>query len=294
MIWQLLLEAVGLIPLLIVILMVLWRKHLMDRDTRRDPLTTELLRLPGDSLQARMESLAERHLDKLILTVALGLMLALLLAIRRIGNNPAPWQFLDTLLLLSGIIAAFVVGWKVTQVMPERRRLRQGLRSEQATAQEMAAALSGDNRLIHDVQAGEFNIDHVVITPSGVFAVETKSRLKPPTGNGPAKVKYDGKTLDFGTWQETKPVEQAARQARWLANYLKQSTGKPYEVTAVLALPGWFTDATVRMTDGMVRVINPKNARYTVFPPNPKQTLSPESIQQAAFQIQQLAKAKTE
>lgn len=294
MILQLLLETIGLAPLLVVALMVLWRLKQMDRDQRRDPLTTDLLRLPGDSLQERMDALMDKHLDRLLLVMVSGLMLALLIAIRRIGENPTPWQWLDSALLVLGLVAALIIGRKITQVMPERRRLRQGLRAEQATAQEMAAALAGDNRLIHDVQAGEFNIDHVVITPCGVFAVETKSRLKPPSGGDRAKVKYDGKVLDFGTWQETKPVEQAARQARWLAGYLKKSTGKPYTVTPVLALPGWYVETTVRIGDDMVRVINPKNTRYTVFPPNPKQPLDAESIQQADHMIQQLAKAKTE
>jgi hypothetical protein len=61
-----------------------------------------------------------------------------------------------------------------------------------------------------------------------------------------------------------------------------------------LALPGWYVETTVRIGDDMVRVINPKNTRYTVFPPNPKQPLDAESIQQADHMIQQLAKAKTE
>ncbi len=294
MIWQMLLEVFGLIPLLIVVVMVLWRLKQMNRDPRLDPLTTELLRLPGDGLQARMAQLEERHLDKLLLAMVLGLMLALLISIRRIGDTPVPWQLLDTILILGGIVAAVVVGWQITQVMPERRRLRQGLRAEQATAQEMAAALAGDNRLIHDVQAGEFNIDHVVITPGGVFAVETKSRLKPPSGNDRAKVKYDGKTLDFGTWRETKPLEQAARQAQWLASYLKKATGRPYAVTPVLALPGWYVENVASIGGDMVRVINPKNTRYIVLPPNPKNPLDAEAIQQADYMIQQLAKAKTD
>lgn len=294
MIWPLLFDFIGLVPLLIVVSIVMWRKRLLDQDTRRDPLTTELLRLPGDSLQTRMEDLGEQHQDQVLKVFTLGLLLALLVAIRRIGDTPAPWQWTDGILLLAGIIWASLIGWKITKTMPLRRRLRQALRAEQATAQEMADALIGDNRLIHDVQAGEFNIDHVVITPGGVFAVETKSRLKPPSGSDRGKVKYDGKSLDFGTWKETKPLEQAARQALWLAKYLKKSTGRSYAVTPVLALPGWYVETATRMDDDMVRVINPKNTRFVVFPQKPKQPLDAEAIQQAAFQIEKLAQAKTE
>lgn len=236
----------------------------------------------------------ESRIDRVMYVVTLGLMMALLIAMRRVGETPIPWSLFDTILLVTAAAAAVLMGRRITQGMPELRQYRQALRAEQATAQEMGTALAGDNRLIHDVQAGEFNIDHAVITPAGIFAVETKSRLKPPTGNGAPKVKYDGKILDFGTWHETKPLEQAERQARWLEDYLKRSTGEFYPVTPVLALPGWFIETTVRPTQGMVRVINPKNCQWLLLPPKQAARLDPAAIQRAAFQIEKLAQAPQE
>lgn len=170
----------------------------------------------------------------------------------------------------------------------------QAIRAEQATAQELSASLAGDNRIIHDAQAKDFNIDHVVITPVGVFAVETKSRLKPPAGQGAeaVKVRYNGKQLEFPTWTETKPIEQAARQARWLSDYLKQSTGEVFPVFAVLALPGWWVEYTGRITDDMVRVINPKKAQWLLLPEKQSARLDSAAIQKAAFQIERLAKVE--
>lgn len=43
MIWPLITEFIGLIPMFIVVGMVLRRKRQLDKDSRRDPLTTELL-----------------------------------------------------------------------------------------------------------------------------------------------------------------------------------------------------------------------------------------------------------
>jgi len=294
MIWPLITEFIGLIPMFIVVGMVLWRKRQLDKDSRRDPLTTELLRLPGESLQCRLEAMMDKHIEKLVLLVSLGLMTGLLIAVRRIGEHPMPWGVVDTVLFLGAMVAAVVIGLKLTQAMPERRRYHQALRAEQATAQEVAAALIGDNRLIHDVQAGEFNIDHVVITPTGIFAIETKSRLKPPVGNGTPKVKYDGRILDFGSWQETKPIDQATRQAHWLEEYLKRSTGDTHSVTPVLALPGWFVESTVRLTDRMVRVINPKNSQWLLLPQRQSVQLDSATIQRVAFQIEKLAQAPEE
>ena len=71
--------------------------------------------------------------------------------------------------------------------------------------------------------------------------METKSRLKPRRGDRDgAKVTYDGAFLSFPGWTEAEPIEQARRQAKWLATELSKAVGEPVHVSPVLALPGWF------------------------------------------------------
>lgn len=292
--WQLLLETIGLLPIFVLLGFVLWKRHRLDQIDRRDPITTELRNLPGQSLQSQSDDLYDSRLDHFVLALSAGLMVALIISIRRLAMEVRPWDWLDTLLLLSAIALAIYLGRKVAQEMPRQRQIKHAIRAEQATAQELAASLAGSNRVIHDLQAGEFNIDHVAITPAGVFAVETKSRLKPPAGNGSPKVKYDGKSLDFGSWKETKPVDQADRQARWLANYLRESTGEAFPVTAVLALPGWYVERTAPIKPNMVQVINPKNSGWLLLPENKPPRLDPKAIQRAAFALEKLAQSKTD
>ncbi len=198
---------------------------------------------------------------------------------------------MDTTVLIATIGLALHFGRQIAREMPRQRQIKQAIRAEHATAQELAASLAGNNRIIHDVLAKDFNIDHVVITPSGVFAVETKSRLKPPVGNGAnaVKVKYNGRQLEFPGWTETLPLEQASRQARWLANYLREATGERLPVFAVLALPGWFIENTARITDDMVRVINPKKSQWLLLPEKRPALLDSAAIQRAAFAIEKLA-----
>ncbi|UCV14155.1 nuclease-related domain-containing protein [Quatrionicoccus australiensis] len=289
MIWGLVLEIIGLVPLLILVALVLWKKRQLDREERRDPILTELRVLPAHSLRERQDKIVETRIDNLIYVLTVGLLTALFISSRRIDMATLAWDWLDILFIVLAIGSALYFGRRVTRDMPLQLKYRQGIRAEQAVAQELAASLAGDNRIIHDIQAGEFNIDHVVITPVGVFAVETKSRLKPPAGNGSPRVKYDGKRLEFPGWSETKPIEQAARQAKWLADYLQKSTGETFPVFAVLALPGWFIDYSVRVTEQMVRVINPKNSGWLLLPGKQPIRLDPPAIQRAAFQIEKLA-----
>lgn len=291
MILQLLIEAIGLLPLFALVAAVEWQRRQLDRDERRDPITTDLRSLPGHSLQERLDKLYESRMDKVVLALVGGLMVALLIATRRITTEFRPWEWMDTIFLIAAIGLALHFGRQIARDIPRQRQIKQAIRAEQATAQELAASLAGDNRIIHDVQGKGFNIDHVVITPAGVFAVETKSRLKQPAGNGASavKVKYNGRQLEFPGWTETKPVEQASHQARWLANYLREATGERLPVFAVLALPGWHIENTARISDDMVRVINPKKSQWLLLPEKRPVLLTAAAIQRAAFAIEKLA-----
>ncbi len=291
MISQFLMVMLGITPILIVFALLTWKKRRLDADERREAITTELRNLPAASLQKQSDELVDRQVERLYSAVVIGLVTALTIVSRRATADFSNWNLLDTVLLLVVLGSGVYYGRQMVKEMPHGRRLKNAIRAEHATAQELAASLAGDNRIIHDVQANEFNIDHVVITPAGVFAVETKSRLKPPVGNGASavKVKYDGRQLEFPGWSETKPLEQASRQARWLANFLRDATGERLPVFAVLALPGWFIENTARISDDMVRVINPKKSQWLLLPKKRPILLDAAAIQRAAFAIEKLA-----
>lgn len=153
-----------------------------------------------------------------------------------------------------------------------------------AVGQELNQLLRLGCHVYHDFPAEKFNIDHIVIGPAGVYAVETKGRAKPDKGRGAedAKVIYDGKALRYPDWTETKPIAQAKRQAQWLANWLQSAVGQSVSVHPALALPGWFID---RQGRDMV-VFNPKNSGFLATPRGTR-VLSAEMIQRVAHQVEQ-------
>jgi len=139
--------------------------------------------------------------------------------------------------------------------------------------------------VFHDIPANNFNIDHVVIASEGVFAVETKGFTKPKQGRGKADatVVFDGKVLKFPTWTTKDPLEQAERQAAWLAKWLASAVGSPVPVLPVVALPGWFIERTGR---GDVRVFNGKQLAG-LLKCRGTQPLSTQDVQRIAHQVEQ-------
>jgi hypothetical protein len=98
-------------------------------------------------------------------------------------------------------------------------------------------------RAFHDFPGGEdWNIDHILAGTRGVFLIETKARRRRGSRNGqPAhEVIYNGESLQFPMSQETKTIEQAKMNAKWLSNFLEKKTGDPVRVEPVVVLPGWF------------------------------------------------------
>ena len=83
------------------------------------------------------------------------------------------------------------------KLLKTRQNYRQALDGELATAQCLEPVIAGGGKIFHDFQAEGFNIDHVVVSAAGVFAVETKHRLKPTdvSVKEMAKVQFDGQTL---------------------------------------------------------------------------------------------------
>ncbi|MDD5759216.1 MAG: nuclease-related domain-containing protein [Desulfobulbaceae bacterium] len=183
-----------------------------------------------------------------------------------------------------GLIGIVCVGLQLAKLLKQRHKERLGLDCERAVGQELNQLMLDGCRVYHDFMAEEFNIDHIVIGTNGVFAIETKGRAKSTKGKGPDDVKviYDGQMLQFPTWREQKPIEQAKRQATWLSNWLTSAVGEKIPVTPVLALAGWFIE---RKQKGLL-IYNGKNPSFLAKMPT-ESPFSPEMTQRIAHQIEQ-------
>lgn len=276
---QLIPVALLLLPLSVPICIVFLIRH--QRKGRRNPLTYQMLRAPGESISQRIELLNDDIDQNLTMTGIVPLLCySMYLSTRYIANSQiSPMMFV---VMSIGFLAYF--GVRLNKAYVQRHKEQLGLDCERSVGQELNQLMLDGCRIFHDVQADNFNIDHVVIAENGIFAIETKGRSKPDRGGGQedAKVTYDGQVLQFPTWREKEPIVQAKRQAAWLSGWLSKAVGEQLLVKPVLALPGWFVDR--KSKDFLI--YNGKNPQYLLKIAGEK-PLSPEMVQRVAHQLDQ-------
>ncbi len=280
--------ALMVLPMLVAFGMVLtWKRWFRNRN-RRSPLTSELLRPPGYGLQEKIDEMGNDIDAYLIMMMIIPMMLYGLWLQQRVFTDPTRNPVNGIILIVAACILFVFVLVKLMNLMKKRQKYREALSGEVATAQLLEPVIAGGGRVFHDVQATGFNIDHIVVAPGGVFAIETKHRLKSTKGlaSEVAKVRYDGKALHFPGWVETKPITQARSQAEWLSKVLTKSTGDSVTVRPVVALPGWYVERTGRSD---VNVINPKNVSFMLKPAD-EPPIPEEKRKRISYQLEQLSR----
>jgi hypothetical protein len=264
----------------------LQRRKRIARNRRRSPLTQDLLRTPGQSLRDQLE---ERRMDigfEITLLIMVPLFPLALFYLSSLLGRPMLSIGPLVLVLVCGVV---FVAWQIRKMLhsaAETDKLRLGLDAELAVGQELDQLMREGAVVFHDLPAEKFNIDHVVIAPQGVFAVETKGYAKPnrDAGTADARVVFDGKVLKFPDWSSTKAIEQAARQAKWLADWLSGAVGQRVEAAGVLALPGWYIERKGR---GEVLVFSGKELRGNLLKARTAKPLLAEQMRQVIHQVEQ-------
>jgi hypothetical protein len=278
----------GLIPAFIVFvslfipLGVVFAVRYRERQRKRSPLSQHLLRSPGESLRNELD---DRMWDLAGYLMFMPLVpLVLYAAQLRQALVTGGTLRISGLVVVVGLLGFGFFFYKAFTTMRKVWKLRLGYEAELAMGQELDQLMRQGAVVFHDVPAEGFNIDHVLVAPNGVFAIETKGRSKPNRDRGAedAKVTVDGKSLSFPGWVETKPLEQACAQARWLSKWLTSAVGEPVTVKPVLALPGWYVDRKGR---GDALVISGREASSIL---KAKQEALPESmIKRIEHQLEQ-------
>lgn len=252
------LTALVFIPISIAVATVLLQKRLEQRSDRRSPISERLLHQAGAQARQKMEALGEDMMERMAQLMLIGPLAMLVILLPRVRWDRLQFGWLDWLVMAGATAWAAWLVRSLIQLRRHRRQWREGMLAEIAAAQQLDRLQAQGCFVLHDIPAGDFNIDHVVVASHAVFAIETKSRRKPGKGKASANVGYDGACLQFPGWKETRPLEQARAIADWLSKYLRDETGESVVVYPVVCLPGWFVTLGKGSAGTAVRIINPK------------------------------------
>ncbi|CAI4154077.1 NERD domain-containing protein [Alteromonas macleodii] len=235
--------AISLFPFALVILFAACYNKITDKKSRIPFDYARTARIPAFTL---LQQHRDSSLDMLVYTLLSTLYFQLPFSLPTIAELLG---FVDVSKnwLIYGIIffaAAIYSLSKALRAFSKIRIARLGIEAEWAVSFALSKISDNRVRVFHDVQAPNFNIDHVLTFPGGVLAIETKGRRKPNVKNSKSshKLTVEGEKIQFPHYTDTSTVEQAKRQADWLSKQLTQSTGMSVVASPVVVIPGWFIE----------------------------------------------------
>jgi hypothetical protein len=253
---------------------------------KRSPIKEKPLRYPGQSLDQEILRLQDEMLYKYGMYAAFFFAIAIMEWYRYATNVlPNPWVFT----IVAIVVVAFTT-YKILQIKQRIKLLELGRDGERAVGEYLEKLRVKGYAVFHDIVGEGFNIDHVVFAPSGIYAIETKTRSKPTKGY--AKVVYDGKKILVDGFElERDLLIQPKSQAKWLRDILQESTGKLFPIQPVILFPGWFVDSTCPPSTTSVWVSNPKLLPSLIE--NSKQRVSETDLHMASFHLPRYVRSQS-
>lgn len=254
----------------------------MRKKSVRSPISDKQagLRQAGQSLREQMAKQEEKIVQHLLVPACLFMVMWMEWFAVWFKLPRQPWIF--TALFVGG---CFYTGWRLYKIVQVRRNLRRGEEAERAVGSLLEAI--GPKlgfRVYHDLLGDNFNVDHILIGPRGVFCIETKYRSKPARGQ--TVIDYDGATLRInGGPADAAIIIQAKAEGRYLRAVLSTDEKRVW-AQPVVVFPGWYVKTTRPLEKGEVPVFN-EQMLETYLASKPEQ-FAPEVVGQWRHTIEAL------
>ncbi len=160
------------------------------------------------------------------------------------------WQMYGLLAVL-GVAACFAV-WRLLKKVVRRQRLRLHRDANVAIGHQLRQIAPGDSRVYHEVSTGAGIVDHVLLGPSGIYAVNVVP--KRPARHG--TVQLADNELHFSTTERTQSIVETAAKTSRLEREFRKLLGHKVRVRSVIAVPGWNVES---QTSEKHLVVNERN-----------------------------------
>jgi hypothetical protein len=188
------------------------------------------LRIAGQSLREEVDRLSEQGLvPLLIFSFAFWIVCAVAWTQKFAGATPDPrfWTLLSLLVTAYG-------GFQVFRLRPRIRSFRSSERSERKVTAVLDRLRPKGFVTFHNLANSGLNVDHVVVGPSGIYAIETKTRR----GSGLISYGSDRELIFAGRINDSRPLRQAQNSARAVHRRLKERLDQARWVKPVLVFCG--------------------------------------------------------
>jgi hypothetical protein len=277
---------VGYVIVYFLVVVGIW-KWRISRRQERPPVQEKLLRAPGETLRRKLENYDDTLLLHLVGT-ALAPMLLMVFGLMIVSAMAETYQIFGLLFLFLVIGGALYVSARWLMLILEKRRNHYlGYFGERVVGETLDALRAKGFRVFHDVPALEatpaFNIDHVIVGSTGVYAIETKTRRKNKARPGypEHKIIFDGQQLTYPWGEDSHGLDQARDRALWLEEWLAQLLGRRLQVQPILTFPGWWVE---EHAVGPTRVTSPKQIAAIILRNGP--LLTEEQIDLVSKQLE--------
>jgi hypothetical protein len=242
----------------------------------------ELKRRPaGESNRLRIEELNEKIDPWLMTTVTVPIILALWLMLER-PNLPVVILF-----FVSSAVSCTIAYARLRPLIRTRACYQLGFQGERYVAEELNQLMADGFRVFHDVPFDGYNMDHILVGPTGVFVVETKTKMKPLLGGKKQyRVIFDGEKLQFPNGWDTDALDQIRRNQKTLSQWLSSATGDRVIAKGIVTIPGWWVE---RVAQSNTHVVSPKEIR-SLITTSSERALTSAEIQRASHQLEQKCK----
>lgn len=227
----------------------------------RSPLSGQIPRLPGMYVREKKNEIIDTFVSGELLILGLLIAYTLQAWLTYYIKTPSnPWTITNIT-----IVFAIFTYYRFYKVVYEAKNYAVGSDGEVQVGQIFEGLRPYGYTPIHDVPCrganGKlFNIDHVLVGPKGIFAVETKTWRKVSGEN--EKVSYRNNNIFAGLRKRgDRDIIQASGSAKWLNELLTKRIGINHEVFPILTFPGWYVEqeATSAIRDAYgVYALNPK------------------------------------
>jgi len=207
-----------------------------DKPDKESPLRRPPLRQAGQSLQEELDRIRD---DKVLEYIFLAAFLVALAGIEWwryfFRPPPQPWLYSIIAVLGSGFAA-----YKLRPLLRQLQHLKLGRDGERTVGQELEKLRGKGYRVYHDYLGDGYNIDHIVIGPTGIFTINTKAIGKPKDPK--ARIDYDGQTLRIpGTRLDRDPIAQAKAERDEVRKFIRENANRKVPVRPAVVFVGWFT-----------------------------------------------------